>query len=780
NPLRRVALKMLRPGMVSGPLAARLQRESQVLGRLQHPGIAHVYESGNVSVNGRIQPFFAMELIVGERINIHANNRGLGVLQRVELLSRVCDAVQHAHQKGVIHRDLKPANILVVESATVGTGSGSLGVVDEIGQPKVLDFGIARVVESDVNVTTLQTSAGQVIGTLAYMSPEQLAGDVEQLDTRSDIYALGVVLWQLLTNRLPFDLNGMSMAEAARVIRDDAPPRLGSLHPDLRGDLETIVMKAIEKEPQHRYQTAAELSADLRRFVKNEPILAKPPSAFYHLKKFGQRNRALVASTMFGMVTVVAGLVTTAALLISVTRERDSKQDALESAEAVTAFFTGMLSEARPEASGKDVTVLEVMEDASQTIGDKFLDQPLLEARVRHTMGETFLSMSKFEQAQAQFDSAMALWTSVPDAPPVDRMKTSLGLATIQFYQDKHAEAIDAVGLILQEAVGLPRDTFPFGDCYTIRGAARMRLGKLDEAESDFEQAIAALEKRYGPGAEELFDPQSFMAELLSRRSPDDAEAYYQDLIKRSTAMRGADHPETLLLQSNLGTHYRANRRISEAVETLQGVYVDQKRVLGPAHRQTLLTLNNLTRSMARVDQQDQALVMLDEGLAVSNEANGPESATTVFLTYARGRVLLRTSRHEKAEAALLETAALYRKVQGAAAVGTYFAEIDLLNFYQARGQFDKAIDRGEELLAIWHHEADDNPRLGDICYYLGRVYMKLDRFEEAEALFVRALPAGRNKPELGAATRRILIRLYEKWGRADEAEKWRVEGASP
>src|SRR6516225_6581574 len=290
SPQRAVALKVIRPGLLAPAFLKRFKQEVEILGRLHHPGIAQIYEAG-VAEDG--QPFFAMEYIRGLTLGEYARLRALTVQARVELMARVCDAVQHAHDQGVIHRDLKPANILV----------------DESGQPKVLDFGVARATDADLLTGAGLTRTGQLLGTPNYMSPEQVTGDPATIDRRADVYALGVILYELAAHRLPHRLEDRPLAEAARLILEQDPPRLGSVDPDLRGDVETIVARALEKDPARRYASAADLAADLRRWLAHEPILARPPSALYQLRKFARRHRALVAAVLGIGLALAAGTV---------------------------------------------------------------------------------------------------------------------------------------------------------------------------------------------------------------------------------------------------------------------------------------------------------------------------------------------------------------------------------------------------------------------------------------------------------------------------------------
>jgi WD40 repeat protein/predicted Ser/Thr protein kinase len=292
SPRRSVALKVVRAGVASPALLKRLTQEAQILARLHHPGIAQVYEAG-LADDG--QPFFAMEFIRGLPLDEYVNRHGLDLIARVGLVARVCDAVQHAHDQGVIHRDLKPANILV----------------EETGGPKVLDFGVARATDADLVTAAGLTRTGQLLGTPNYMSPEQVTAEPRAIDRRSDVYALGVILFELAAHRLPYRLEDQPLGEAVRLLLEQDPPRLGSLDPELRGDMETIVAKALEKDPARRYASAADLAADLRHWLAHEPIRARPPSALYHLRKFARRHTGLVGGVAATLAVLVLGLVTT-------------------------------------------------------------------------------------------------------------------------------------------------------------------------------------------------------------------------------------------------------------------------------------------------------------------------------------------------------------------------------------------------------------------------------------------------------------------------------------
>jgi WD40 repeat protein len=313
QPRRPVALKIIKPGMANPELLRRFEQESQALGRLQHPGIAQIYEAGTVDTGFGPQPYFAMELIHGPSARTYVDVHQLDTSQRLKLIIKICEAVQHAHQRGLIHRDLKPGNILI----------------DENGMPKVLDFGVARVTDSDSKST--QTDVGWLVGTVAYMSPEQVLADPLDIDTRSDVYSLGVIYFELLAGRLPYPIS-KKVHETIQTIREKDPIRLGSVNRDFRGDIETIAGKALEKNRDRRYASAAEMAADIQRHLDHEPIAARPPSAGYQLRKFAQRNRALVTGIAAVFIALVAGvgIATRYANQLQAALERAYKSEASE------------------------------------------------------------------------------------------------------------------------------------------------------------------------------------------------------------------------------------------------------------------------------------------------------------------------------------------------------------------------------------------------------------------------------------------------------------------
>jgi tetratricopeptide (TPR) repeat protein len=424
DPRRAVALKLMRRGIASQSALRRFEHEAQLLARLRHPGIAQVYEAGTYDDGTGGVPYFAMEYIPqATPITEYATANKLTTRQRLELFIQVCDAVHHGHQKGIIHRDLKPSNILV----------------DSAGQPKIIDFGVARSTDSDVALTTIETSVGQLIGTLQYMSPEQCAADPNDLDTRSDVYSLGVVLYELLCERVPYEVSSVQVFEATRVIREQTPTRPSTINRALRGDLETIVLKALEKDRERRYASASALAADVGRHLKHEPVLARPPSTSYRLAKFVRRNRVAVAAAAAIVLALVGGIIGTSWQAIRATRA-EAEALALAESEALQKeivkkegryygglyqFLTWNLGfPGYRDWDPKETTVLEWLDATSEHIAEQFGDQPPSEAAVRFVVGTSYCFMGEYESAIPHLSRSYKIETRLPGADPLLLMET--------------------------------------------------------------------------------------------------------------------------------------------------------------------------------------------------------------------------------------------------------------------------------------------------------------------------------------------------------------------
>lgn len=428
RPRRVVALKVLQPGAASRQALRRFEHEAEVLARLEHPGIARLYEAGSFDDGAGPQPYFAMEYVDGKPLTEYAQAAGLDRTARIELMIRVCEAVEHAHQKGVIHRDLKPANILVSEAAERRSDDATKrGPNAEPGQPKVLDFGVARAVGGEAVARSMATMAGQIVGTLAYMSPEQARGNPEDVDTRCDVYSLGVVAFELLTGRLPHDLEGRSVADATRIIGDVAPMRLSSIDRALRGDLDTILATALEKDRARRYQSAAALAADLRRFLNDEPILARPPSAAYQVRKFVRRHRLLTGAAVMALVSLLAGLALLNQARVEAVEARVEAERQYHEARRMSSYFLSDVVERLDRLLGsaeirRDL-LAEILRQTRAHLADRPDDPQLLDdhARTLHAMADVQqIAMNDIEAAQPYIDEAVAVRERLVELAPIN------------------------------------------------------------------------------------------------------------------------------------------------------------------------------------------------------------------------------------------------------------------------------------------------------------------------------------------------------------------------
>jgi serine/threonine protein kinase len=439
-PRRTVALKVIRSGLSDPKLVRRFEHELLALGRLQHPGIAQIYEAGTADNGFGPQPYFAMELVCGQPLLEYADAHRLTSHQRLELMARVCEAVHHAHQRGIIHRDLKPGNILV----------------DETGHPKILDFGVARVTDSDARMTH-QTDVGQIVGTLAYMSPEQVMADPLELDTRSDVYSLGVVLYQMLARRLPYKISP-SLPEAARTIQEEEPIPLSTISGAYRGDVETIVGKALEKEKTRRYSSAAELAADIRRYLHDEPIMARPASTIYQLQKFARRHKALVLGITAVFIVLIAGIIVSTREAARANREAATSRAISDFLQSDLLAQASAANQARPNTKpDPDLKVRTALDRAATRISGRFEKQPEVEAAIRDTIGQTYMDLGLYPEARAQFERALDLKRRVLGPKNPETLKTMNRIGYSAFLQDKYPEWGPTASGLIRKTARFPR-----------------------------------------------------------------------------------------------------------------------------------------------------------------------------------------------------------------------------------------------------------------------------------------------------------------------------------
>ncbi len=684
SPHRRVALKMLRPSAMGEEQARRFRNEAEILGRLQHPGIAQVFEAGAFETEEGTQPFFAMEFIDGLPLLEHAREAGLGTRDRLQLFAQICDAVSYAHQKGVIHRDLKPDNVLVLNATTTAEHDSTTSLV--IGRAKVLDFGIARVTDSDMELATMSTELGTIVGTLQYMSPEQTMGRRESVDHRTDIYSLGVMLYQLLSGEMPYDLVGREILGAINTIQEQEPRPLGRVDAKFRGDLETIVGKCLAKEAGHRYESAQELAMDLRRYLRDEPILARAPSTFYQLRKFARRNTGLVAGIAAALLILVAGTVVSIVFATRANAEAERANIAAEQAKAeavratreqakaerVKSFVTAMLDGITPEtAQGLDTKLLRLIVDRSASrVESELASQPQVEAEIRDLLGRVYGSIGDYDDAEHNLTRAEAIFADAlgPEAPQTLHSRAKLAALTLDS-EGRHALAERRLRAVYDDQVRVlgpeHRDTLETGQrlaqALMMQGKAgegeqllldlaeraedalgpddprctsiAMDLGVLysqtdrrDQAEAVFRECLAIHERVLGPDHPSTIAAMADLVMMLGpEKNREDTERLHREVIARCERVFGADHPQTLKVENNYAGYLSDAGRPEEALALNEQVYASRCRVLGEQHALTLYSLRNIGVDLKQLGRFDEAEQRLRQVLALRLQVHGPE-----------------------------------------------------------------------------------------------------------------------------------------------------------
>ncbi len=588
NPHREVALKIVRRGWNSDSLQSRFEREIRVLGRLQHPGITHIYEAGTADTKDGPVAFFAMEYVNGRPLTEAVSEMNLPLTDRIELLAKIADAVQHAHTKGVIHRDLKPANILVIDTAAESTG-GDSSIRSRAGgpQPKILDFGVARVLEPDT-VHTQVTEAGHVIGTISYMSPEQLSGDIDSVDARTDVYALGVILYELISGRLPHELRSKPIAEAARIVRDDRPAPLNSKgSPRCDRDLETIVLHAIEKDRERRYATAAALAEDLRRYLRNETILARPATTFDQFSKLARRNKGLVLGLTAAAVAISSGLVISTVLYLKEQKARE-RADAKERLNAAFKEYMidGVLLAARPDRKGWEVKVMDVLTEASQGLHGKFPDDPEIEAALHIDLGSVLGNVGKLNESKAEYLAALPLVEKIHGPLSVEAIHTLNAIAGAHQLTQENAQWLQFGQDALQRAEAtLPLDHFDRLVAMNNVGGALITLGKIDEGREILNRARAPAEKDPQANREPLANIYNWLT--VCETAANNLEAA---LAMRYTNLDfmikyyGPNHRDTLAARTNLVVALMNASDREGSIKLLRGLPEAIEREFPPGH----------------------------------------------------------------------------------------------------------------------------------------------------------------------------------------------------
>lgn len=662
NPKRRVALKVVRPGTGGDQLIKRFQREAHVLGRLQHPGIAQVFEAG--VANG--QPFIAMEFIDGCALDEYARKESLTKDQKLELVADLCDALQYAHESGVIHRDLKPSNILV----------------DRTGRPKILDFGVARLTDMEHDLLTLQTDAGQLIGTLAYISPEQVAGDSRNIDARADIYSLGVILHELFAGRLPHDIRKRGIADAARIIRDEEPTRLGSIDTSYRGDIETIVAKAMEKEAARRYQSAAEMAEDIRRFLRHQPITARPASAFYQFRKFARRNKGLVAGLSAAFAILIVGLITTGYLLVEVTRQRN---DALN-AQAIANREKNAAVKAREEAN-RERDAAKKARLTSEHVAD--FQRNLLERLKPRDFGDDIIAALRREfERVLEKDGATSSEVESSMATLKELLLDRINETNVAY--DLLSEQIASQAIAIIDG-GFTKD--PDTEAEVRFGIASLLSGldMRERALPQYERSMTLRGEIYGIDSVQRNQRAIYVAKTLAHLNRnDEADALYRDALERLKRAKGTGNRDYISASLNYGRFLRKLKRIDEAILVQQAALASSR--ASKKRPSEVNILNELGVLMLDQGRTDKALAYFDEVLALRPELD--QKANTVRITALNNimATLFKENRLKEAEPYARQTLLAFAALYGDRHYKTITARNNLGRLLIDTGRVDEAL----------------------------------------------------------------------------------------
>lgn len=725
RPRRRVALKVIKTAWATPEIIRRFEREFQLLGRLHHPGIAQIYEAGTANTGIGFQPFFAMEIIHGKSLVEYAQVRHLDTRQRLALMIQVCEAIQHAHQHGIIHRDLKPANIMV----------------DENGHPKILDFGLARVTDSDAQASR-QTDVGQLLGTLAYMSPEQVLADPLALDTRSDVYALGVILYELLAGKLPYQLT-RHLHEAVQTIQQVDPNPLSTVNRMYRGDIETIVARALEKDKARRYASAAELAADIQRYLEDQPITAKPPSAIYQLQKFARRNKALVAGTAAVFLVLVAGIIVSSREAVLARRAEQIAGKEAASANAVISFLQhdllGQASARNQAGTGAkpdpDIKVRTALDRAAARVEGRFDEQPEVEAAIRDAIGKTYEDLAHYAESQKQLERALELERRVwgPENP-------------------KTLNTLNHLGRTL------------------------WHQGKYQEAGALFGPALEIERRVLGPEHPDTLYCMNNLANVYRAENKDaQAEPLYRETLNIRRRVLGPEHPDTLISTNNLANVYWSQGNYAQAEELYRQAMEIQSRVLGAEHPDTLLSAGNLAATYADEGKYSQAEPLFTHTLQISRRALGPEHTLTLGFLSDFATMYQRQGKYALAETYAAQVLAGRQRAGSSEDPADIQSAMDDLGLiYVSEGKFAEGERLGRQAIEFDEKNQLHNWEKFRAESLLGASLAGKKKYSEAEPLLLegyRGMLA--LKENVGVAywydldrAHDWIVQLYERWGK--------------
>lgn len=839
NPRRQVAIKVMRPGFYSPQLLRRFESEAHALGRLQHVGIAQIHEAGVADVftkraestndaNGagaepiaRGVPFFAMEYVRGRNLLQYANDPGdgvpLGMKERLELFARVCDALDHAHRYGVIHRDLKPDNILVEDRdesnaadavrrsaseprARAGRASGTLLSPLSLPIPKILDFGVARLTDSDVQVTTTRTDVGQLVGTLPYMSPEQVTGDPGQIDARSDVYSAGVVLYELLTGLLPYDVRNRPLLDALRVIRENDPRSLSSVSRTFRGDIAIILATALEKDKTRRYASAAQLAADIRSYLAGEPISARHASALYLMRKRMRRyGVALGVACGFVVLTLASAIWLSvlyrsqSRLLEDVKTERDRSIQAeriasgaqaraelqAQNAQQVSRFLQELLASADPSTeAGREPTVRELLDRAAVRIEDPRVKlEPITEAPLRQTIGRAYNALSRANIAEPHLRRAYEL---IREAYGSDSLEYADAL--FEYYakagRAQNAEQLLAEARSIYEARG-HAESNEYATLLHGLGILYSAQGNLDHALQHFEQGLA-INRRLAPSGDGRTIP--FLVDIgriyRMRGEMERAEALVTEAVTLSRHVNGEEHSDTSIALRALGMLRLSQKRYREAETALREALEIRVKNWGEDHPDIAQGYLNLGGVLYESGRYAEAAGCFQRAVEIATRRLGSFNVEVAkFESYTAMALLMLedVDSAEEWEARALDTNRV--ALPNSEELAGSLAQMARIRVRQNRPA--EALSLVSEGWRI-REARREHPAwvFGTMHLTRGQCYLGLGRFADAE----RELWAGWRKmesiPERNRSRRvecgEALVRLYAEWGCETEAEYWR------
>jgi len=797
---RMVALKLVKAGMDTKQVIARFEAERQALAMMSHPGIAQVLDAGATS-SGR--PYFVMELVSGQPLNTFCDHHKLSIRQRLELFQKICQAIQHAHQKGIIHRDLKPSNILVTMS-------------DNDPVPKVIDFGLAKATGHSLTDKTMFTQLGQIVGTFQYMSPEQADSNESQIDTRTDIYSLGVILYELLAGSTP--LTRESIRDAAVVailsrIRDEEPTRPSSriiestdsldsistvrnVEPRkmsglLRGDLDWIVMKALDKDPNRRYETANGLGLDIGRHLNSEPVTACPPSTAYRLRKFAGKNKGLIASlATVGLVLISASVVSLWQAYRATHAEEaaaQSEQQAVREAEiskAINVFLSeDLLAKASPyEEPDPNISLRTVLERATLGIKDRFWNQPHVESALRLTLGETWEAIGDRDKATEQFRRAYELRLDHLGGDHQETLEAKSMLAMSYLPAGNYDRAESQ----MQEVYDSTQDLLPANHSFLLRIRSQLarihaEQVKTDLSAGEFDELLPLIRSEFGELHEETYTIMAELASLASNtRAFDQAVERYLELIEFESKKFGKDHPFTLQSRKDLAHVYDWQNRFADAKELLTSTLAACKKKLPKDHPTTLNTqlelgttlfnigefeesekhflechqgyLRKFGKDDVRTLQAEHMLAWYYQGIKANAKALpwaksslegarkllGPEHPNTMIAHLNFGILLRDTQRYKEAMPVLKSCLEIERRISpGRRRLAVALSDLALL--YQDMGQFDKAEPLHAECLRLRESLMPKDALTFVAMYNLGATRLRLDDLKSAQSLLETA-----------------------------------------